>query len=88
MKLNRKQAIRFGASLAGMFTIGWMIGGIQASEAHGAVAPECTFSQPYPSNPSRICTGYGQSCNARICAYQPGTPGRWGTDGHYTPKIG
>lgn len=53
-----------------------------------SAAPECTFSQPYPSNPDRICTDYGRSCNSRICAHPPGTPGRWGTDGHYTPKIG
>ena len=78
--------LKLAAFAAGSFLVGSMVGIIPSSEAHAA--PECTFSQPYPSNPNRICTDYGQSCNARICAYQPGTPGRWGTDGHYTPKIG
>lgn len=78
--------LKLAAFTAGSFLVGSMVGIIPSSEAHAA--PECTLSQPYPSNPNRICTDYGQSCNARICAYQPGTPGRWGTDGHYTPKIG
>ncbi|AHZ95431.1 hypothetical protein PBI_DAMIEN_70 [Mycobacterium phage Damien] len=85
-RMNKKQGAKFAAALAGFAIIGYGVGIVSASEAQGA--PECTFSQPYPDNPVRICTDYGQSCSARICAYEPGTPGRWGTDGHYTPKIG
>ncbi len=63
-----------------------LFGGMTIAFAPEAVSgPECTNQQPYPNSPLRICTGYGQSCSRSICSYPPGTPGRWGTDGHYTP---
>lgn len=51
----------------------------------GAYAPECTTAQPYPNSPYDICTGYGQTCARSMCSSPPGTPGKWGTDGSYTP---
>ena len=54
------------------------------------ISAPCTNQQPYADSPWEMCTGYGlgQTCNIRICAYPPGTPGQWGNDGRYTPKIG
>lgn len=46
---------------------------------------ECTNAQPYPNSPYDICTGYGRTCSRSMCSSPPGTPGKWGTDGQYTP---
>lgn len=49
---------------------------------------QCSFEQPYPDSPYNICTGYGTFCPARVCAYEPGTPGRFDINGDYEPKVG
>lgn len=50
--------------------------------------PGCTNEQPYPSNGFNVCTGYGQECPRVVCAYQPGTPGRFDVNGDYQPRYG
>jgi len=53
-----------------------------------ADALPCTFEQPYPDSGLSVCTGYGQTCPRWICAYPPGTPGKWDVNGRYEPKVG
>lgn len=79
-------SIRLVARIAGAAAAVVLAAGVTAAVAPPAnAALECTNQQPYPDSPLSICTGYGQSCARSICAYPPGTPGKWGTDGHYTP---
>lgn len=79
-------SIRLVARIAGAAAAVVLAAGVTAAVAPPATAAlECTNQQPYPDSPLSICTGYGQSCARSICAYPPGTPGKWGTDGHYTP---
>lgn len=49
---------------------------------------QCTFEQPYPNSPYNICTGYGTFCPRSVCAYEPGTPGRFDINGDYEPRMG
>lgn len=50
--------------------------------------PQCTYTQPYPDSPFNICTGFGQICPRSVCAYEPGTPGRFDINGDYEPRVG
>lgn len=77
---------RFAMKLAGAAAGLVLAAGMVIAVAPQAVAgPQCTDQQPYPDSPLSICTGYGQTCLRTTCKYPPGTPGKWGVDGHYTP---
>lgn len=70
-----------GAAAAAVLFFGVTI----AVTPEAAAGPQCTDQQPYPNSPLSICTGYGQTCLRSTCQYPPGTPGKWGVDGRYTP---
>lgn len=77
---------RIATSMAAVAAVAVLSAGTTIALAPEAAAgPPCTNQQPYPDSPLSICTGYGQTCLRSTCKYPPGTPGKWGTDGRYTP---
>ena len=84
---RQTSARRFAAAVASVAAAAALTFGVTVTVAPQANAwpGECSYDQPYPDSPWRICTGYGQSCNRNTCDSPPGTQGEWGTDGHYTP---
>lgn len=75
----------FAALVAVLLATAFFLGGFFAPNAH---ALPCSNEQPYPDTGWDVCTGYGQTCPHWICAYPPGTPGRWDVNGRYEPKVG
>lgn len=76
---ERCAAILARAAAVTVLAIGASVGFATQAQA------ECTYQQPYPDSPMSICIGYGRSCLKSQCSAPPGTPGKWGTDGIYTP---
>lgn len=48
-------------------------------------SPGCTWKNPNPTYYNSICVAYGKSCYRWLCAYPPGTPGKYDVTGRYKP---
>lgn len=71
-----------------LFCLALLIFGGAVAKSANAYPGYCTNDVPYPRTGLDVCTSYGQECPRVVCAYQPGTPGRFDVNGDYQPRYG